>query len=85
MRIVGEADVILVLESDAPWLPARAAPQPSCKVIQCGYDPLFSRIPIRGFPSDLGIIGGSAAILNALTQALEGQSVRIACGNAGLR
>jgi acetolactate synthase-1/2/3 large subunit len=73
MRLVGEADLILVLESDAPWLPARAAPQPSCKVIQCGYDPLFSRIPIRGFPSDLGIVGGIAAILNALTQALEGR------------
>src|SRR5829696_158895 len=48
MRLVGDADVIMVLESDAPWLPVKAAPPPSCKVIQCGFDPLFSRMPLRG-------------------------------------
>jgi acetolactate synthase-1/2/3 large subunit len=73
MRLVGDADVIMVLESDAPWLPAKAAPPPSCKVIQCGFDPLFSRIPIRGFPCDLGIVGGTAAILDALSSALDGR------------
>src|SRR5215207_2099245 len=73
MRLVGDADVIMVLESDAPWLPVKAAPPPSCKVIQCGFDPLFSRIPIRGFPCDLGIVGGTAAILSELSSALEGR------------
>lgn len=71
-RFVGEADLILVLESDVPWIPGRAAPPARCKVIQCGYDPLFSRYPIRGFPCDLGITGGSGAILTALAAALEG-------------
>jgi acetolactate synthase-1/2/3 large subunit len=70
MRLIGEADLIVVLESDAPWLPARAVPPPSCKVIQCGYDPLFSHIPIRGFPCHLGIVGGTTAILEALSLAL---------------
>ncbi|HKH35534.1 MAG TPA: thiamine pyrophosphate-requiring protein [Beijerinckiaceae bacterium] len=73
MRLVGDADVIMVLESDAPWLPVKAAPPPSCKVIQCGFDPLFSRIPLRGFPCDLGIVGGTAAILSELSSALEGR------------
>jgi acetolactate synthase-1/2/3 large subunit len=72
-RLVADADLILVLESDVPWFPGKAAPPSSCKVIQCGYDPLFSRIPIRGFPCDLGLVGGSAAVLSALTQALEGR------------
>lgn len=70
-RWVGEADVILVLESDVPWLPVQAQPQPDCKVIQCGFDPLHTQIPIRGFPCDIGITGGSAAILSALTAALD--------------
>ena len=70
MRLIREADLILVLESDAPWLPARAAPPPACKVLQCGYDPLFSQIPIRGFPCDLGIVGGTTAILAALSLVL---------------
>src|SRR3954465_2394866 len=72
-RLVADADLILVLESDVPWFPGQVSPPPSCKVVQCGYDPLFSRIPIRGFPCDLGLVGGTAAILSALTQALEGQ------------
>ncbi|GAC1548019.1 MAG: hypothetical protein NVS2B5_01560 [Beijerinckiaceae bacterium] len=42
-------------------------------MIQCGYDPLFTRIPIRGFPCDLGLVGGVAAILAGLTQALDGR------------
>jgi acetolactate synthase-1/2/3 large subunit len=69
-RWVGDADLVLVLESDVPWIPVQAAPGPECKIIQCGFDPLFTRIPIRGFPSDLAITVGSAAILDALTHGL---------------
>jgi acetolactate synthase-1/2/3 large subunit len=70
-RLLAEADLILVLESDVPWMPGRAMPAEHCKIIQCGYDPLFQQIPIRGFACDLGITGGTAAILKALTQALD--------------
>lgn len=70
-RFVGEADVILVLDSDVPWLPVQARPKPDCKVIQCGFDPLHTQIPIRGFASDLGIAGGCPAILAALTKVLD--------------
>jgi len=72
-RLVADADLIIVIESDAPWFPAQAQPVPSCKVIQCGFDPLFTRIPIRGFPSDLGLTGSTAAILARLTDALAGR------------
>jgi len=72
-RLVAEADLILVLESDVPWMPARAMPAEHCKIIQCGYDPLFQQIPIRGFTCDLGITGGTAAILKALTRALDSE------------
>jgi acetolactate synthase-1/2/3 large subunit len=71
--LVGDADLILVLEDDVPWLPNRGVPKPECRVIQCGFDPLFTRYPIRGFPCDLGVTGGSSAILKALTATLEGR------------
>ena len=71
---VAQADLILVIESDVPWLPVRVKPPPGCKVIQCGIDPLFSRIPIRGFPCDLGISGTAVAVLKGLTNALDGQT-----------
>jgi acetolactate synthase I/II/III large subunit len=70
-RLVQEADAILVLESDVPWIPSRAAPRADCKVIQCGLDPLFARYPIRGFPCDLAITGSGLATLSALTAVLE--------------
>ena len=68
--LVADADLIIVIESDAPWFPAQAQPPSFCKVIQCGFDPLFTRIPIRGFPCDLGLVGSTAAILSGVTQAL---------------
>ena len=31
-RVVGEADVILALECDVPWMPVQAAPRETCRV-----------------------------------------------------
>src|SRR5262245_50810162 len=70
--LVRGADAILVIESDVPWLPSRVAPEPGCKVIQCGLDPLFTRYPIRGFPCDVAITGGAAATLSVLAACLDG-------------
>ena len=68
-----DADAILVLECDVPWIPSRKAPRPECKVIHLGVDPLFSRYPIRGFPCDVAVTGRRAA-LPALGEALDGTS-----------
>jgi len=68
--LVADADLILAMEIDVPWIPDHVAPSEACKVIQCGFDPLFTHIPIRGFACDLGITGSSATILQALTEAL---------------
>jgi acetolactate synthase I/II/III large subunit len=68
---IQQADVIVVLEADVPWIPSRAGPARDCKVIQCGLDPLFARYPIRGFPCDLAITGSTLAIISALSAALE--------------
>jgi acetolactate synthase I/II/III large subunit len=70
-RWVPKADAILVLESDVPWLPGKAAPAEGCKVIHAGLDPLYTRYPIRGFPCDLAITGSARAILADLTTALQ--------------
>ena len=69
-RLVAEADVILALECDVPWLPMQASPHASCKVIQCGLDPLYAHIPIRGFASDVTLTGGMTTCLDAMAIAL---------------
>ena len=67
---LGEADVILVLESDCPWFPQSSAPNPKTKVIQVAHDPLCSEIPIRSFPTDIGLAGTPRLTLAALNAAL---------------
>src|SRR2546421_2986323 len=71
--LVADADLILAMEIDVPWIPDHVAPSEGCKVIQCGFDPLFAHIPIRGFACDLGITGSTTTILQALTDALLGE------------
>ncbi|RTL68371.1 MAG: hypothetical protein EKK41_15620, partial [Hyphomicrobiales bacterium] len=73
-RLVGEADVIVALECDVPWMPVQAEPKATCKIIQAGLDPLHTGIPIRGFKSDATLAGDPALILEALSRALEGSS-----------
>jgi acetolactate synthase I/II/III large subunit len=66
-----DADAILVLECDVPWIPSLKAPRPECRVVHLGVDPLFSRYPIRGFPCDLAVTGMAAAALPELAEAFE--------------
>lgn len=63
------ADVILVVEADAPWYPHVKSPRPETRVIQVASDPLFSGYPIRGFPSDITLGGAPRLTLAALAAA----------------
>jgi acetolactate synthase I/II/III large subunit len=66
-----DANAILVLECDVPWVPSLKAPRPQCRVTHLGIDPLFQRYPIRGFPCDLAVTGTPAAALPVLAAALD--------------
>jgi acetolactate synthase I/II/III large subunit len=69
-----EADAILALDSDVPWIPTRHGnPPEGCRVIQLGVDPLFQRFPIRGFPCDVVVTGTAAVALPALSGLLDGR------------
>ncbi|HVQ75543.1 MAG TPA: thiamine pyrophosphate-requiring protein, partial [Candidatus Binatia bacterium] len=67
-----EADVVLVVESEAPWFPRLAGPRPEARVIQLGVDPIFSRYPVRGFAGDLALGGTPRLTLGALADAVRG-------------
>ena len=64
--LVAQADAVLVLESDVPWIPSRVSPPAHARVIHLGLDPLFERYPIRGFLCDLAIAGSAAPALHEL-------------------
>ncbi|MBI1737158.1 MAG: thiamine pyrophosphate-requiring protein [Candidatus Rokubacteria bacterium] len=65
-----DADVIVALESDAPWFPQIKGPGRDTTVVQIGVDPLFSRYPIRGFPGDRSLAGQPRLTLAALADAV---------------
>ena len=65
------ADVVVVVEADAPWFPALRNPSPDATIIQIGVDPLFSRYPVRGFPTAGALAGAPRLTLAALAQALR--------------
>ncbi len=67
---LADADAVLVLDAMVPWMPAEQDIQPGCKVVQVGPDPLFSDLPMRGFPADVAVAGETAAVLEALAAAM---------------
>ena len=71
--LLAEADVVLVINSLAPWWPDKVAPRPEATVIQLGPDPLFSRTPVRNFRADLTLAGETAPTLLALIAAMQGR------------
>ncbi len=68
---IGEADAILVIECDVPWVPGKVQPGADCKVVHIGVDPIFATYPLRGFRSDAALTGGVPATLALLETALE--------------
>jgi acetolactate synthase-1/2/3 large subunit len=65
-----DADAILVIDCDVPWIPSLHKLNPDAKVIQLGADPLFENYPVRGFPCDLGIRGSSGTAIPMLEEAM---------------
>ena len=68
--LLTEADLILVLESDVPWIPSLSQPGPDARIIQVGEDPLYQRYPMRSFRSDLTVRSSALGFLQALEPAL---------------
>lgn len=69
--LLGDADLVIVVESDVPWYPSVQRPSADCKVIQVGVDPLYSRYPMRSFPRDLALRADSATAVRMLEEALS--------------
>jgi acetolactate synthase I/II/III large subunit len=66
--LLKEADLVLVVDCDVPWIPKEGGPLADAKVIHIGPDPLFARYPLRGFRTDLALMGMSAPTLAALAE-----------------
>ena len=68
---VPEADAIIILESDVPWVPKRTTPKEDATIIAIGEDPLYAQYPVRGYRSDLTLAGSPRHTLKALVEAVK--------------
>jgi len=66
-----EADLVLVVDCDVPWIPREGQPKADARVIHIGPDPLFARYPLRGFRTDLALAGATAQTVQALCERTE--------------
>ncbi|MDE3102103.1 MAG: thiamine pyrophosphate-requiring protein [Chloroflexota bacterium] len=66
-----DADLVLVLDADVPWLPPAEAPPGSAFVAQIDVDPNKSTIQLWGFPVDMPIQADTAKAIPQLRAALE--------------
>jgi acetolactate synthase-1/2/3 large subunit len=73
--LLQEADLIIVMDADVPWIPNEQSPHPDCRFATIGEDPTFRLYPMRSFPSDLAITSNTARALEALEQALAKHSI----------
>ncbi len=71
-----QADAIVVLDCDVPWIPAQGQPREGVPVFHVGSDPLYAAYPNRGFRSDASVQSTPAAFLRALRQALSAHTCR---------
>lgn len=64
------ADLVVVVDSGVPWIEALHAPQDGVTVIHIGADPLFARMPVRGYKCDLAVAADPVAAVEALAAAM---------------
>ena len=70
---LADADVVLVLDGLAPWMPDKHELPADATVVHLGPDPLSSRFPMRSFRCDLAVASELGPALIRLEQALAGR------------
>lgn len=70
--LLADADLVIVVDCAVPWIPGKVRPRVDAKIVHIAVDPMFQRMPIRGFECDLAITGSAAASFAALDRASAG-------------
>jgi acetolactate synthase-1/2/3 large subunit len=68
---ISAADVILLVESDVPWLPAAVTLRPDVQVFHVDPDPAKVSMPLWSYPVDVAVQADGPAALAAITAELS--------------
>ncbi len=75
-RAMETADLVVVVDSDVPWVPSRVGPAADARVVHIGTDPIRADSPNWDFPSDLTIQSDALHALRAINAALADRGPR---------
>ena len=73
--VLAEADLVLVLDSDAPWVPAISKPSADAKIVHIDVDPLKLDIPLWYFKAQRVFQADCATALAQVNEALDGMTI----------
>jgi acetolactate synthase-1/2/3 large subunit len=65
---IKDADVVLEIDLDVPYIPSQAKPGPNTKIIHIDIDAVKENFPVWGFPADILIQADSSKALPVLNQ-----------------
>jgi acetolactate synthase I/II/III large subunit len=65
-HVLREADVVLLVDVEVPWVPAQVSPPPDATICQIDVDCVKATMPLWSFPVDLALTADSALALPQL-------------------
>ncbi|MEV1128767.1 thiamine pyrophosphate-requiring protein [Agromyces sp. NPDC049794] len=72
--VIGDADLVVAIDTDAPWLPGSARPLAGATVFVINEDPLQETIPLWYVPADHFIRADSGIVLDQILSRLPGST-----------
>jgi acetolactate synthase I/II/III large subunit len=69
--LIGKADIIIVFDSDVPWIPLKNKPSENCKIYYIDVDPLKEQMPLWYIPAKHFFRADSYTALQQLNELLE--------------
>lgn len=66
-----DADVVLLIDCDVPYVPAQAKPGPEAKIIHISIDPVKQDVPMWVFPVDILIVADSSKAIPVLNEMIR--------------
>lgn len=68
--LLGEADLVLIVDCDVPWIPRDVAPPSEALVVQVDRDPVKADMPLWSFPIEVSLCAEPVTALRQLGEAL---------------
>ncbi len=69
---LAEADFILIVDSDVPWIPSVSRPRPEARIVHIDPDPLKARMPLWYIPAEASYRADAATALTQILEAARG-------------